>query len=142
MTVVSALVIDDDETDRYIARRQLARNPRIGIVGEVEDGTAAYDLLATDRFEAEYGPHPPPTLVLLDINMPLFSGFELVERLDAEGVVSNDHVFIIVMLTSSSYFGDKERAEASPLISGYIEKPLTPEKLDELLDQIAEQPTH
>lgn len=136
MTAISALIVDDDETDRYVARRQLSRNPRVGPVGEVDDGATAFELLTSERFEAEYGPHPPPTLILLDINMPLVSGFELVDRLQSEDAVDNDNAFIIVMVTSSSYFGDKERAEASPLIDGYIEKPLTPDKLDELLDQI------
>jgi CheY-like chemotaxis protein len=132
-TSINVLIVDDDETDRYITQRVLSRSDKIGNVAEVADGSEAYELFSTG-FD-EFGPHPPRTLVLLDINMPLMSGFDLLQRLEADHLVSTAEVSVIAMLTSSSYSGDRAKAESFSLVDGYIEKPLTHEVLEELVDR-------
>jgi CheY-like chemotaxis protein len=135
MRPVNVLLVDDDHVDRYVARRYLTRDDRIGRVLEVDDGDEAYDVLDGDSFEADLGPHPPASLVLLDINMPRMSGFELLEKLRDEGVGCRleESVVIIVLLTSSTYFQDRAKADGIELVKAYIEKPLTAEKLDDVL---------
>lgn len=132
-TLINVLIVDDDWNDRYVARRQLAKNPRIGTIVEADGGPAAHEMFDSGQLETDLGPPPHRLLVLLDINMPAMSGFELLERLDADGLGLLAHEAVIAMLTSSTYPGDRERAAASAFIDDYIEKPLTPDKIEHLL---------
>ncbi|MGH1503377.1 MAG: response regulator [Acidimicrobiales bacterium] len=132
---ISVLVVDDDELDRYAVGRQLGKHPEIGRVVEVADGSEAYDLVAGERFESELGPHPPRTLILLDINMPLMSGFDFLEAVEREALLSSADACVVVMLTSSSYFGDRERAEQFEVVGDYVEKPLRAPQIRSLIER-------
>ena len=70
-----------------------------------------------------------PELILLDINMPVMDGFEFLEKL---ATIQDLPDFRIIMLTTSNYPLDRERAKKYP-ISGYVNKPLTEEKMNEIL---------
>lgn len=72
-TAGRVLVIDDDGEARAMARRNLEK---IGFqVGEAENGREGLRWLDT---------HPRPSLILLDLLMPVMSGFEFLEKLRAE----------------------------------------------------------
>jgi CheY-like chemotaxis protein len=66
------LIIDDNERDRYLFKRQLKDAPFL--VLEASGGREGI------RKANEAKPH----LIVLDINMPDMGGFEVVERLKAE----------------------------------------------------------
>ena len=85
------LIIDDNESDRYLWKRQL--NEPSFLVTEVCDG---YEGLKKAREQK-------PALVILDLNMPGMSGFEVLERLKAEASTKNIPVVICTsrVLTSS-----------------------------------------
>lgn len=66
-------------------------------------------------------------LILLDINMPQKLGYELLEELEeSHDNIDNLHV---IMLTSSNLSSDIEKSSRFSNVIGYIEKPLTLEKL-------------
>ncbi|MCC6370663.1 MAG: response regulator [Bacteroidia bacterium] len=71
------------------------------------------------------------SLLLLDINMPEKKGFDVVEELE-ENAESMDELDII-MVSSSNLKIDFEKSTRFPNIIGYIEKPLTAEKLNKVL---------
>ena len=71
-------------------------------------------------------------IVLLDINMPVMAGWDVLnelEKLDAK-IKKQIQVFV---LSSSVYQEDKARANSYNLVTGYIEKPLNAEKFEALL---------
>lgn len=76
-----------------------------------------------------------PLIFLCDINMPAMQGFELINELttfysqDAE-IISKVQIYL---LTSSISSADKQMADNDPHILGFISKPLSPEKLKELI---------
>lgn len=65
------VVVDDEPIARQILREELAEIPGVQIVGEADDGLLASELINSVR----------PDLVLLDIQMPVCDGFEVLRRL-------------------------------------------------------------
>lgn len=68
-------------------------------------------------------------LVLLDLNMPVMNGWEFLEICHSRPYA--DQIFIVIV-TSSSYKMDSERAAKYEKVVGYYQKPLTVEKLSEI----------
>lgn len=105
------LVVDDMEDDLYMTRRFLGapRGMKCEFI-EATDGKAGLDAIATAG---------AVDLVLLDINMPVMNGFEMLQQM-RENPDMRD--IPVVMYTGSTYDKDKERA-ASLGAQGYLEKP-------------------
>ncbi|WP_416866721.1 MAG: response regulator [Imperialibacter sp.] len=72
-----------------------------------------------------------PNVILLDVNMPVMGGWEFLEKLSGAGIGVNLD-FPIYITTSSVDPEDKRRAQLHPLVKGFIEKPLTAEKIREM----------
>lgn len=63
---VRTLIVDDDETTRFVSRLMLEKTGQFTVVGEGLDGLEGIDLASEHQ----------PDLVLLDITMPRMDGFE------------------------------------------------------------------
>jgi DNA-binding NarL/FixJ family response regulator len=88
----TVLIVDDHETFRSFARA-LLESEGFEVIGEAGDGTSGVDAVESLR----------PDLVVLDVQLPDISGFQVLERLRADGVLTP------VVLTSSrdvSSYGD------------------------------------
>ena len=66
-------------------------------------------------------------LMFLDINMPDYTGYEMLAEIDDE--IEDIDNLKVVMLTSSKMKSDTEKATRFTQIIGYIEKPLTVDKI-------------
>ena len=99
------LIVDDHQTFRSVAR-ELLESEGFEVVGESEDGISGIEAAASLR----------PDLVLLDVQLPDLTGFEVARRLVEQGVPMS------VVLTSSrdaSSYGDQV---ASSGAVGFIPK--------------------
>ncbi|MDQ1473773.1 MAG: two-component system, LytTR family, response regulator [Bryobacterales bacterium] len=65
------LIVDDEPVARRILREELETMEDIEIIGEAENGEAALEKIRDDR----------PDLVLLDLQMPVLGGLDVVRRL-------------------------------------------------------------
>jgi two-component system LytT family response regulator len=71
-------VVEDEERSLSRLKRLLAAFPKdVEVVGEASDGPSAVELIRAQR----------PDLVFLDIDLPGFSGFQVLERLDLQPAV-------------------------------------------------------
>ncbi len=89
-----------------------------------------------DHIRSKYDLQDSKTaILLLDINMPLLSGWEALEILKEfpPKVIEKISVFI---LSSSLDPKDKDRAAEDPLVSGYITKALSEAKIRSILSTI------
>ena len=68
----SILIIDDEETDRYLLKRLLKKIKITCKVFEATDGKEALDFfLNEEKNLIKYSDSYPPTIIFLDINMPI-----------------------------------------------------------------------
>lgn len=80
------LVVDDDETTLLIFSTFLAKDGHT--IEKAHDGTEALEKVAVFK----------PDLILLDINMPRMSGFEVAKRLKENPETKNIPIFIMTSL--------------------------------------------
>lgn len=72
---------------------------------------------------------PLPDYIFLDINMPVMDGWEFMDDLSKMTIANLNKVHIYI-LTSSLDPSDFSKADQSPLIKGFISKPLEIEKVE------------
>jgi two-component system response regulator len=120
------LLVEDDVDDAELTRRAFARSRVANEIEVVRDGAAALERLL--------GPNagPLPSLVLLDLKLPLVDGLEVLERLRAD---VRTRLLPIVILTSSREARDLERGYLLGANS-YIRKPVDFAAFERAVDQI------
>ncbi len=74
---------------------------------------------------------PLPSIILLDINMPVMDGWEFLKAIE-ELIPRTKHIKIY-LVTSSIAAVDIEKATNNNLIAKYIAKPLRPDILQQIL---------
>jgi CheY-like chemotaxis protein len=119
------LVIDNDEINRFIATKLLARVSPGTVVDSCNNGHEALELLRiatenNDKF---------PEYILLDLTMPVMDGWEFLD--EYEKLYIKKPVSVIV-LTSSIFQRDMDRAQKHAVPAQFISKPLTSEYLENL----------
>lgn len=77
-----------------------------------------------------------PQVLFLDINMPKMNGWEFIDALKQLAI---RQLPIIVMLSTSTYQDDIDKAMSIPEIYKYLSKPLTNQQLEELLEDLKDQ---
>lgn len=127
---INLLVIDDDDINVFIIKKIVEKTAFDVTMVAKENGQVALDYLAT-LGENHYS---LPDLILVDINMPVLNGWEFIEAYEAlsNNLLSSD----IYMLSSSVYENDIERAKTYKSVKGFISKPLSIERLTELLRSV------
>jgi CheY-like chemotaxis protein len=119
------LLVDDDPATNYLNRKLLERLAVSAQVQVAHNGQEALDVLATSCVT----PAAPacPSLIFLDVNMPVMNGFEFLTAYHQLPLAQQDAV-VIIMLTTSLHPRDVQRAEELP-VAGFLTKPLTAEKV-------------
>ncbi len=123
---LSILMVEDNEDDVLIAQRAFREFKVISGVSVARDGQEALDMLsATGRMA---GQKPlRPSLILLDITLPLMDGIAVLKRLKSDAALKG---IPVVMLTTSSRHEDIVRSYENGA-AGYITKPAS---IEEFLD--------
>ncbi len=123
------LVIDDDDINNFVCKSLIK-----GITGTDNVKAFTSPEKGIEYIENAYSESDQKrrTLVLLDINMPCLSGWDVLKIFDkfSESVKKQFSIYIL-----SSCIRETEIAKilASKYAKGCIEKPLTSEKLSELM---------
>lgn len=131
MSVIPVVIVDDEETDRYIARRRLSRTGEFDPVYEASTGAEFLEAFFNGHKAGDTG--DAALVVLMDINMPMMSGFETIEEVErrmqaGRGPGSVD----ILMFSSSDSPSDRARAATLASVKGYIVKPLDDGGIDKI----------
>lgn len=119
------LVIDDSEFDRRMITRAM----------KLVDETLSFAELDNGRKIVEVMHNVKPDLVLLDIRMPGFGGFDVLEIIRDDDEFQDCHV---VMISGSSSEGDINMAHEKGA-SGYFTKPSSQIGYKQIAEDIKEQ---
>lgn len=120
------LLVDDNETTSFINRLLLERLNIAEQLLMAQDGRAALNLLQQRLTTGE----ALPNLILLDIKMPGMDGFEFFSTFKEQPEFAS---CLTVMLTTSQNTRDLEQAKALG-IPYYLTKPLTPQKITDIIN--------
>jgi two-component system response regulator len=131
MPTSTALLVEDNASDELLTLRALKKHTGITNVDVARDGAEALDYLFrrsayADRLDE------PPTIVLLDLNMPKMGGLEVLLHMRAN---PKTELIPVVILTSS----DEERDFIAGYMNGansYVRKPVAFDDFEEAVRSI------
>ncbi len=117
------LIVDDSRTIRAVIKKtlEIAGVP-VGELYEAENGQMALDLMKENWID----------LVFADINMPVMTGIEMVEKMAENNILEKLPVIIV------STEGSKTRIEElyKKGVKAYLRKPITPEALTDVVKEV------
>ncbi|RZL12510.1 MAG: response regulator [Hymenobacter sp.] len=129
--LTSILLVDDDTTTNFLNKLLLQTMNVAKYLLVAENGAEALQTL-----QQNCGVEPGracPQLILLDMNMPIMNGLAFLEAYSQWPAAQRQGI-VIVMLTTSLHERDLTRAQALP-IAGFLDKPLTREKVAAILQK-------
>lgn len=130
--IKNVLLIDDNKIDLFVNQRIIEKyNNKIRVI-HFQNPLSALDYLNISLHENNLNHLTRPNVLFLDINMPQCNGFEFLEKLFKQQHLEVQNLKIYMLSASASPI-DINKANANPICSGYINKPLTIEKLNEVL---------
>ena len=126
---LNLLVIDDDDINIFIIKKIVEKTGfDIDMVAR-NNGQQALDYLNETIAQNK----ALPRLILIDINMPVMNGWEFIEAYNTLGIEQKVDMYI---LSSSVYENDIEKTKSYKAVKGFISKPLSMERLTELVKAI------
>lgn len=124
---ITVLIIDDDEDDRFFMRNAFEADSPTTQVQLAADGQAGLDRLTAAN--------ALPDIILLDLNMPGLSGFEVLTQLKQ---APRWRAIPVVILTTSDSETDQQQARQLGATQ-FITKPTTFKGLVAVAEQIRQK---
>jgi CheY-like chemotaxis protein len=121
------MIIDDNEIDIFIASKMILKHSLAEKIIKYNNAKDALDYLIKNQSDIK----ELPEIILLDINMPLMTGFEFIdiyEKLDSN-LKSHCKVYIV---SSTIDKDDIERARSNKNIVAFQVKPVTTKFLNSI----------
>ncbi len=128
-TPIELLLIDDDQSDIYLAKRALKK---CGTPVQVQVARHGEEALSLLRREGSYKDARRPDLIFLDINMPRMNGHEFLEEIKADDDLRSIPTIIMSMSESSVDVLKSYRLQAS----AYVAKPIELDAFAEVIRTI------
>jgi len=116
--MITVLIIDDERGARSLIREYLSGFPELSVLGEASDGAEAEQMIHALK----------PDLIFLDIQMPVYNGFELVNRL----------TFFPKIIFTTAFDEFALRAFEANAID-YLLKPYTRERFSKAVSKVLNQ---
>ncbi len=128
---VSILIVEDDAGHARLIEKNLRRAKISNAITRVENGREALDFLFGEgAYDGQE--RPSPLLVLLDLNMPVMDGYQVLEQMKADS--RTKHVPVVVLTTTDDA---REVSRCYDLgCSVYITKPVEYDSFCEAIQQL------
>lgn len=116
------LLVEDSPSDVFLTSEAIRKSVEDPIIYTVRDGEEALDFLYR---RGDHKDAPRPDIVILDINLPKMSGFDVLQEMNKTPSLE---IIPVVILTTSSDQDDIVRSYRLHA-SSYMTKPVDPERL-------------
>lgn len=128
-TLYRVLLVEDDIDDSFFAQQALKKVPSVGEVKTFPHGKELLKFLNVEKDRNRHFLEHNPTIVLLDLRMPLMDGFETLRKLRVNYFFEDIKVAV---LTGYKAKWNRQRATSYDVDAAFS-KPLDPKKLEEFL---------
>lgn len=129
--IANLWIIDDDPMATFYIKRLAELGELADIITIYDKARGAVDYLLQHKSSLEH----LPDVILLDIYMPELDGWGFLQEfgLIKDQLEKKVHIYII---SSSGNLRDINRAKSIPSVTDYIQKPVTKEKLNEIVKKL------
>lgn len=128
-------MIDDDEINNFIAQKLISKSlidTKITVFTNGEDGLSFLKKGINNESNL-------PDIIFLDLNMPTMNGWDFLDIYEKDILPFIIKKTIIHIISSSVYRNDILKAENYNFIDKFISKPLSVDKIKELLEQLVQK---
>lgn len=122
-TVHTAFLVDDSEVDLFIQKKFIELSSFAERVITFSSPVKALEAFQSNKYS------DVPSLIFLDLNMPLLNGFEFLEKINALSGDITSRIKVVI-LSSSNSPADRLRAKEFPNVINFFSKPLTMDGLE------------
>ncbi len=124
------IIIDDEVINNYVSQKYIQSVFRRAKVQTFTSPVEGLNYIETTGSVGQ-----KPAVIFLDINMPVLTGWDVLDRLShLPGTILRQ--LTIFILSSSIAAEDKLKAHSNPLVAGYIEKPLNINHLMDISERL------
>jgi CheY-like chemotaxis protein len=131
MEIQKLLILDDDQLGNSLVSTLIEDIDEIKSVYTEENGWEALNFLADCSREEEF-----PELILLDLKMPELDGFQFLDLYEKQYLRKYPDTKVVI-LTNSTLDTDYEKAKKFQSVVQYLHKPLSPDKINGLLQDLS-----
>lgn len=124
-------IIDDDEIYKFTFTKTIENQGLARKILTFSDGEEALDFIVDNLGISDN----LPDIIFLDSNMPIMDGFEFIEEYAKLKPRVGKNI-IIYMVTSSVDPVDIDRSQQFSEISDYLTKPIKPDQLSAIVDEL------
>jgi CheY-like chemotaxis protein len=129
---VTILLVEDDPGHARLIEKNLRRANVENKIDHATDGQQAVEYLFHEGEYADKKNHPTPLLVLLDLNMPVLDGYQVLERMKVDE--RTKHIPVIILTTTDDA---REVARCYELgCNVYITKPVDYDQFSEAMRKL------
>jgi len=125
------LVVEDDLDDQILAKKRLSASPMVESIVFFSDGTELIHYLYDQEFHDRSIWHMTPMVIVLDLNMPLMDGFDVLQKLKSDAVLADIPVLVLTGTQSKADVDKALRLKADAV----FEKPLDLGKIESYFKQ-------
>lgn len=131
----TVLYVEDEESDFYFMQNAFETAGFRDVLRRVGTGREAIHYFKGQDAYADRAQYPLPTVMLLDLNLPVISGFAVLEWVREQADLKD---LPVVVFTSSARAEDKEKALALGATE-YLEKPCSGLQFDTVVQLLRER---
>jgi len=131
------LCVDDDPITLMLCKMVIAKSSFASEIITAQNGEEAlnyFDDLKLNNLGAEIKKYP--SLVFLDLNMPVMDGWEFLDHFSKEEYTSAFKNTKIIVLSSTIDPNDIEKSKTYPMVLDFLSKPITKEIVENLKERL------
>ena len=128
MNMKTLTLIDDDEIFVFLTKKVVAQTNLVDLIKVFGNGLDAINFLKENRHNVDI----LPEIILLDLSMPIMNGWQFLEEFSKISPTIGKKIIIYICSSSISH-DDISKAKSISEVSDYIIKPITKDKLIDLI---------